>query len=142
MQGLVDWLNQNWPAAYSDLNLTRDPHFVAASLEVFGYPALLNARLASAKQGGPHLHLLLATSRHRSVTSGSDAARAVEEALARCSELGFSVSSSEAGLLAVASTETALAVRKNPSALHSVAVAFTDLAKVAYASGSVPAPRL
>lgn len=142
VQGLVDWLNQNWPAPYPTSNLTRDLHFVAASLEVFGYPALLNARLTSPKHGGPRLHLLLAASRPRSATPGSDTARAVAAALARCSELGFSVASSDAGLLASASAETAHAVRKNPSALHSVAVAFTDLAKAAYAAGSVPAPPL
>lgn len=142
VQGLVDWLNQNWPAPYPTKNLTRDLHFVAASLEVFGYPALLNARLASGKQGEPRLHLLLAASRPRSAMLGAEAARAVDGALARCSELGFSVSSSDAGLLAVASAETTRTVRKNPSALHVVAVAFTDLAKAAHAAGSLPAPRL
>jgi len=143
VRGLVDWLNQNWPAPYPTSNLTSDHiHFVAASLEVFGYPALLNARLASGRHGEPRLHLLLAASRPRSVTLGGDAARAVDAALARCRELGFSVSPSEAGLFAVANLETTRAVRKNPSALHVVAVAFTDLAKAAYAAGSVPVPRL
>lgn len=143
VQGLVSWLNQHWPAPYPTTNLSSDPlHFVAASLEVYGYPALLNARLTSANHREPRLHLLLATSRPRSATLSSDAARAVDAALARCRELGFTVSSSDAGLLAVASPETARAVRKNPSALHVVAVAFTDLAKAAYAAGALPAPRL
>jgi len=143
VQGLVRWLNQNWPAPYPTTNLTRDdPHFVAASLEVFGYPALLNARLTGDKRTGPRLHLLLAASRPRVIAPGSEAAHAIDAALAHCAELGFSVSSSEAGLLAVAGAATARAVRKNPSALHAVAVAFTALAKAAHAAGSIPTPRL
>jgi hypothetical protein len=136
VQGLAAWLNQHWPAPYPTRNLTRDVHSVAASLDVFGYPALLNASFASAKYGGPRLHLLLAASRPRGALLNSHAA------VARCSELGFDVSFSDAGLLAVASPETVRAVRKNPSALHLAAVVFSDLAKAAHAAGSTPPPRL
>jgi hypothetical protein len=60
---------------------------------------------------------------------------------ARCRSLGFQVTPSEAGLLAVADEETVAIVRKNPDALHELATVLGSLANAARAVGAMPAER-
>jgi hypothetical protein len=138
--GLADWLNRHWPAKYDVASLGHGQDLVAASIDALGYPALLNAEFSSTEHRAPRLHLLLAA-HQRTETVHPQARAYVQQALARCRELGFEVTPSEAGLLAVADEETVRVVRKNPDALHEVATVLGTLAHAARAAGAVPAER-
>ncbi|HEY3494495.1 MAG TPA: hypothetical protein VGK73_07410, partial [Polyangiaceae bacterium] len=136
--GLAHWLNRFWPAPYDPMFLTGGTGFVGASFVAFGYPALLNAQLGS-KERRPRLHVLLAAQHRTGFVAYGEAAAYVQRVLAYCRSLGFEVTPSEAGLLAVANEETGRLVRRNLEALHQVAAVLGALANAARASGSVPA---
>jgi DNA-directed RNA polymerase subunit RPC12/RpoP len=139
--GLADWLNRHWPVKYDVASLGHGQDLVAASLDALGYPALLNAEFGSTEHREPRLHLLLAAHQRRGHTVHPQAAAYVQHAFARCRGLGFEVTPSEAGLLAVADEDTLRVVRKNPEALHEVATVLGILAHAARAAGAVPAER-
>ncbi|HEX6764145.1 MAG TPA: hypothetical protein VF103_01680, partial [Polyangiaceae bacterium] len=111
---------------------------VAAALDVFGYTALLVCDLASGENRSPRLHLLVAAVR-TTRASLPDASGASRAALARCRELGFDVSFTDAGLLGRANEATRALVKKSPAALHAVAPVVTSMARAAYELGAVPA---
>jgi DNA-directed RNA polymerase subunit RPC12/RpoP/cbb3-type cytochrome oxidase subunit 3 len=139
--GLADWLNRHWPVKY-EVTLLRSGHdLVAASIDAFGYPALLNAEFGSAQDREPRLHVLLAAHQPAGHVLHPDAATYVQGAFARCRELGFEITPSEAGLLAIADDDTVRIVRKNPEALHEVAMVLGTLAHAARAAGALPAER-
>jgi hypothetical protein len=140
-QGLADWLNRHWPAKYDVASLGHGQDLVAASIDALGYPALLNAELSSTEHRAARLHLLLSAHQRPGQTVHAQARAYVQQAFARCRDLGFEVTPSEAGLLAIADEETVRVVRKNPDALHEVAAVLGTLAHAARAAGAVPAER-
>jgi DNA-directed RNA polymerase subunit RPC12/RpoP len=139
--GLADWLNRHWPVKYDVTLLLGGKDLVAASIDALGYPALLNAEFGSAQDRKPRLHLLLAAHQPAGHVLEPQAAAYVHQAFARCRKLGFEITPSEAGLLAVADEDTVRIVRKNPEALHEVAMVLGTLAHAARAAGAVPAER-
>jgi DNA-directed RNA polymerase subunit RPC12/RpoP len=137
---VAEWLNRYWPASYQVAHLRQGHFFVAAAFDVFGYPALLNADFTSGQHYKPRLHLLLAAESRIASNVDAEARRRVNAALARCRQLGFTVSESEAGLLAVADPETLAIVRRSPASLHQVATVLTTMAGAARASGAGAPP--
>jgi hypothetical protein len=131
LPAVVDWLNRYWPAKYDAAHLSKGAYFVAASLEVLGYPALLHCDFTRSEHRKRRLHLLVAT---QGAPMSLDAA-----ALAHCRHLGFDVSHSDAGLFAAARDETIAIIARSPHALHQIAPAVTAMATAARASGAVPA---
>jgi DNA-directed RNA polymerase subunit RPC12/RpoP len=140
-RGLAEWLNRHWPVKYDATLLGHGQDLVAAGVDALGYPALLNADFGSAEHREPRLHLLLAAQQRAGHVMHPQAAAHVQNAFARCRELGFEITPSEAGLLAVADEDTLRIVRKNPEALHEVATVLGTLAHAARAAGAVPAER-
>jgi hypothetical protein len=139
--GLADWLNRHWPDKYDVAALGHGPHLVAAAISALGYPALLNADLGSTEHREPRLHVLLSAHQRTGHVPHAEAAAYVERALSWCRELGFRITRSDAGLLAVADEEAVRTVRKSPEALHELAPLLATLANAARASGAVPAER-
>jgi hypothetical protein len=139
--GLADWLNCHWPVKYDVTFLTHGQDLVAAGIDALGYPALLNAEFGSSEQRAPRLHLLLAAHQRAGHLLHPQAAAYVGQAFVRCRQLGFEVTPSEAGLLAIADDDTVRVVRKNPQALHEIAAVLGTLAHAARAAGAVPAER-
>jgi hypothetical protein len=135
---MVEWLNRHWPARYELENLKHGHFFVAATLDVLGYPALVNADFTAGQQHEPRLHLLLSAQHAAAANPGADALRYANAALARCEQLGFKVSVNEAGVLAVATPETLAIIRSSPGSLHQVATVLTTMARSAQAGGAVP----
>jgi hypothetical protein len=140
-RGLAEWLNTHWPVKYDVTFLGHGQHLVAAGIDALGYPALLNAEFGSAEHREPRLHVLLAAQQRALHVMHPQAVDYVQKAFARCRTLGFEITPSEAGLLAVADEDTVRVVRKNPEALHEVATVLGTLAHAARAAGAVPAER-
>jgi hypothetical protein len=134
LRDTTEWLDRFWPERYEGTKSYPGVFYVSAALDAFGYPALLVCDASRGKGRLPRLHLLLAAIRGPHPPPAD--ARA---ALTRCRELGFTVSFTEAGLLARADHPTLELVQKTPAALHGVAPALTAMARAAHALGAAPA---
>ncbi|HEX6276490.1 MAG TPA: hypothetical protein VFZ53_25790, partial [Polyangiaceae bacterium] len=130
----ADWLDRFWPERYEGTKSYPGPFYVAAALDAFGYPALLVCDSSRGKGRTPRLHVLVAAIRSPETTAGDARAE-----LARCRELGFTLTFGEAGVFGRADASTLELVAQTPAALHAVAPALTAMSRAARALGAQPA---
>jgi hypothetical protein len=138
LRGAADWLDRYWPERYQGTQSYPGFFFTGATLDAFGYPALLVCDVTTGAGRSPKLHVLVAAVRSSHPPSAAPS-RAAGVALARARELGFTVTFTDAGLLGEANTETRELVAKTPPALHAVAPVVTAMVRAAHALGAEPA---
>jgi hypothetical protein len=134
---VVTWLNQFWPARYQTQFLMTGPYVMAACVNARGFPALIYVDpVSSGQHHQAKLHLLVA--------AWPRADRRVDQAnanayRARLAQIGFQLSETDAGLMAIADAHTQKQVAQKPATLHELAPALTALTLFAEYRGMEPA---
>ncbi len=134
---VVSWLNQFWSARYQTQFLMTGPYAMLAWVNARGFPAFLYVDPVSGGQHhSPKLHLLLAAWPRPSRQVDQASANAHR---ARLAQIGFEVSETEAGLMAIADRETQKRAARRPATLHELTPAVFTLTLLAEARGLEPA---
>lgn len=138
---MVGWLNRYWAAPYPILWLWKGVYFGAASLDVHGYPTLVDVEPHGYQNSYPaRVHVVLAAWVPGLSEGGSPPplqGRALElrDWLSRS---GFDVEPTPGGLLARARPEVISRLRSDPSRAHELAPIIASLAEIAEQIGARP----
>jgi hypothetical protein len=137
VDAVVAWLNQFWPARYQTQFLMTGPYALVARVDARGFPALIYADPVS---GGQHhsakLHVLLAAWRRED--RAADGVQANNQR-ARLKQMGFDISKTDAGLLAIADGPTLKRAARQPATLHELTPVLATLSYLAELWGMEPA---